>query len=400
MGKLCPHITPNKRLKMASLKTIITVSVLKKIPQDILLRKLSHIRDELVALNILSEDNAIKHQPLAHYLHEHCPQDLENFICSFALIAKPELFDIISMRLSLLGIETSPMDELETIAAKLAEKSTQACNVIAARKMAEESHTYSHYIPTESHSARGLTDEEISYLKEKIFSPYFDKKGRSKYIDIYPHITDKFVFYCISHGSPKTREHSVGEQNELSVQTFRPELVDIVRINLSNAEISVFTKKNSSRELREFYVESFGRIILPYSKFVENKKFDLAVLSDPSIFTVSADFRHLIESVLPFQFSYYTKDGCKITASKIVSEQYMDCIEKGYAFCSMIFNVVFRDNPNKKYKVSIHSESRSEFPIGVKEEIIDDFFKSKGLIKDSHREIAFELAATAEALPA
>lgn len=67
-------------------------------------------------------------------------------------------------------------------------------------------------------------------------------------------------------------------------------------------------------------------------------------------------------------------------------------------FCSMIFNVVFRDNPNKKYKVSILSESRSEFPIGVNEEIIEDFFKSKGLIKDSHREIAFELAATAEAL--
>lgn len=73
---------------MASLKTIITVSVLKKIPQDILLRKLSHIRDELVSLNILSQDNAIKHQALAHYLHEHCPQDLENFICSFALIAQ------------------------------------------------------------------------------------------------------------------------------------------------------------------------------------------------------------------------------------------------------------------------------------------------------------------------
>lgn len=50
---------------MASLKTIITVSVLKKIPQDILLRKLSHIRDELVSLNILSQDNAIKHQALA-----------------------------------------------------------------------------------------------------------------------------------------------------------------------------------------------------------------------------------------------------------------------------------------------------------------------------------------------
>lgn len=111
---------------MASLKTIITVSVLKKIPQDILLRKLSHIRDELVSLNILSQDNAIKHQALAHYLHEHCPQDLENFICSFALIAKSELFDLISEKLRLLGEEPSPMDDLDTIAAMLAEKSTQA----------------------------------------------------------------------------------------------------------------------------------------------------------------------------------------------------------------------------------------------------------------------------------
>ena len=383
---------------MASLKTIITVSILKKIPQEILKRRLSCIKDELVAAGIISDKDEIKHRELSHYLQEHSPADLENFICSFALIVKPELYDMISEKLRLLGEEPSPMDDLDTIAARLAEKSTHACNVIAARKMAEESHTYSHYISTQPHSARSLTDNEISFLKEKVFSPYFEKKGRSKYIDVYPHITEKFAFYCISHGSPKTREHSVGEQNELSVQTFRPELVDIVRINLSNAEISVFTKKNASPKLKEFYVEAFGRIILPNSKFIENRKFDLAVLSEPSTFTVSADFRDLIESISPFQFSYYTKDGCKITASKNVSEQYMECIEKGYKFYAMTFNVTFRDNPKKKHKVSIHSESRSEFPIGINEEIIEDFFKSKGLIKDSHREISLELASPAEVL--
>lgn len=385
---------------MASLKTIITVSVLKKIPQDVLKKRIENISGELQSLEIIASNGKIKHQKLAHYLQEHCSGDLENFICSFALIAKPELYDKIVEKLNSFGIETSPMDELEIIASKLAEMSMHACNVIAARKMTDESHSYSHYISTQPHSARCLNDAEIADLKDNILSPYFEKKGRSKYIDIYPHITDKFAFYCISHGSPKTREHSVGEADELSVHTFRPELVDIVRINLSNAEISVYTKKTSSAELREFYVGAFGRIILPDSKFIENRKFDLNALSNSSIFTVGIDFKNLIESVFPHQFAYHTNTGCKRIATKNVTEEYLECIEKGYSFCSMRFNVIFRDNLRKKHKVAIHSASRSEFPIGINEEIIEDYFKAKGIIRNSHREISLELAPEAQSLSA
>ena len=315
---------------------------------------------------------------------------MENFICSFALVAKSELYDRIREKLVSFGIETSPTDDLETLAAMLAERDMTACNAIAARKMADETHSYSHYIPTVPHSAQEIGSEELLNLKQKVLSPYFAKNGRSGYIDIYPHITNKFAFYCIAHGAPKTRERSVGEEEEASFHTFRPELVDIVRINLSNAEISVFTQKNHSRGFKEFYVENFGRLILPDSKYVPHKKFNLSALSNNEIFNVG-EFSDKISSITPMKFSYIGIGGCKLDASKNVDAAYLDCVENNRQIISMTFNVCFADNPKKKHRVSIHSDSRSEFPIGTNEEIIEEYFFSKGIMRDIYREETFTL---------
>lgn len=383
---------------MASLKTLITLTTLKKIPHNVLEEKLACIKSELENLNIWT-DKGIKYQSLTHYLQENCPSDLEDFICSFSLIAKPELYERIVEKLNLFGIETSPSDDVETIAAKLADRDIHSCNIIAARKMASESHSYSHYIPYVPHTARQLTNEEIEKLKTDTLSPYFEKTGKSKYIDIYPHITDEFAFYCISHGSPKTREHSVGEPEEEKVHTFRPELVDIVRINLRNAEISVFTKKTSSEHLRNFYVGAFGRIILPDSHFVPNNKFDLDKLRDKRTFIVG-EFLGQIVSVEPFSFSYLTHSGCKREVSKSITEEFDEVIKNNWKIISMKFNVVFSDAPNKKCKISILSQNRSEFPVGANESIIENYFTSRGVIRDIYREETFKLVSGTSALSA
>lgn len=383
---------------MASLKTLITLTTLKRIPQHMLEEKLASIKSDLENLNIWT-GKGIKYQNLTRYLQENCPRDLEDFICSFSLIAKPELYERIVEKLNFFGIETSPSDDVETIAAKLADRDIHSCNIIAARKMASESHSYSHYIPSVPHSARQLTNEEIEKLKTDTLSPYFEKMGKSKYIDIYPHITDEFAFYCISHGSPKTREHSVGEPEGKEVHTFRPELVDIVRINLRNAEISVFTKKTSSEHLRNFYVDAFGRIILPDSHFVPNNKFDLDKLRDKRTFIVG-EFLGQIVSIEPFSFSYLTHSGCKREVSKSITEEFDEVIKNNWKIISMKFNVVFSDAPNKKCKISILSQNRSEFPVGANESIIENYFTSRGVIRDIYREETFKLVSGTPALSA
>lgn len=225
------------------------------------------------------------------------------------------------------------------------------------------------------------------------------KKIDSLAENAYPHITDEFAFYCISHGSPKTREHSVGEPEEEKVHTFRPELVDIVRINLRNAEISVFTKKTSSEHLRNFYVGAFGRIFLPDSHFVPNNKFELDKLRDKRTFIVG-EFLGQIVSIEPFSFSYLTHSGCKREVSKSITEEFDEVIKNNWKIISMKFNVVFSDAPNKKCKISILSQNRSEFPVGANESIIENYFTNRGVIRDIYREETFKLVSGTSALSA
>ena len=167
---------------MASLKTLITLTTLKKIPHNVLEEKLAYIKSELENRNIWT-GKGIKYQNLTRYLQENCPRDLEDFICSFSLIAKPELYERIVEKLNSLGIETSPSDDVETIAARLADRDIHSCNIIAARKMASESHSYSHYIPSVPHSARQLTNEEIEKLKNGVkIDDYVSGKAKVKVI--------------------------------------------------------------------------------------------------------------------------------------------------------------------------------------------------------------------------
>ena len=91
------------------------------------------------------------------------------------------------------------------------------------------------------------------------------------------------------------------------------------------------------------------------------------------------------------KFSYIGIGGCKLDASKNVDAAYLDCVENNRQIISMTFNVCFADNPKKKHRVSIHSDSRSEFPIGTNEEIIEEYFFSKGIMRDIYREETFTL---------
>ena len=172
-----------------------------------------------------------------------------------------------------------------------------------------------------------------------------------------------------------------------------------MRLHLRNAEISVFTKKTSSGRLRNFYAGAFGRIILPDSHFVPNNKFDLDKLKDKRTFIVG-EFLGQIVSIEPFSFSYLTHSGCKREVSKSITEEFDEVIKNNWKIISMKFNVVFSDTPNKKCKISILSQNRSEFPVGANESIIENYFTSRGVIRDIYCEETFKLVSGTSALSA
>ena len=106
---------------MASLKTYITFTTLSRIPEECLKRRFEGMHETFVSNGFILKNGKYDLHKIARFLQDNCPSDLENFICSFALVAKSELYDRICEKLASFGIETSPTDDLETLAAMLAE---------------------------------------------------------------------------------------------------------------------------------------------------------------------------------------------------------------------------------------------------------------------------------------
>ena len=376
---------------MASLKAFITISLLRKLHTGDLAELVNPMRELLNAEEIwtITEDGRDKfdYPKLARYLHEYCTQEVEDRLYSLHAIAKPELYDEITSRLRRLGIEFNVFDDIFQVAAKLVNANIASCNIIASKKMAAEAHTYEHFKPVSPQNIAPLSDIQIETLKRNLGS-YFEKCGKSAHIDIYAHIIGDFAYYCVSHGSPRTRENSVGEEQR--VYTFRPELVDIVRLKLSNGDISIYAKNSASKSLKECYCKTFGNLVMPESIIVPDNKYNMNALRNPgSLHSLEQDIFVSVEA-----FSYIDENGCKKECSKNVSGELCRCMGEvsRVNFKSITFSFQFVIG-GPKYKVRLAGDNRSEIASGCDENAVENFFREKGFIVRDEDEGIFRMVS-------
>lgn len=378
---------------MASIKSFITTSLLTKAHVEDLAELLTPMNSDLVEAKLWETDDKgipnFKYPKLAYYLHENCTTEVEDRLYAFHSIAKPELYEPITQQLDSLGIPTVPTDDVYTIAARLVLKSIKQCNFIASKRLAEEQHCYSHFRPQVFREVGALNPDQIQRVKNTL-AEYFDSCGKSKHIEIYTHLIGHYAFYCVSHGSPKTRENSVDEQR---VHTFRPELVDIVRINLTNGEISIFTKKCTAKKLKESYCKIFGAEIIPDGKYEINAKYNLNNLRQSNSLSIG-ELAGEIARVEVVALTYKDENGCVKDCRNNVSHEVFECMEREVEILSITFAFSFADTA-QKYRVKLAGVNRSEFPNGCNEELAEMFFAQNGFSTDFSNERLTELARTA-----
>jgi hypothetical protein len=376
---------------MASIKSFITISMLSLVHKDDLVAFLLPIKDTLVERGIWKEDEKtdFDYRQLARYLHEKCPEEIENKLYAFHSIAKPEWIEEIEAALSQLKIETEILDDVYKKAALLVNTDIDLCNKIAAKHMADEPHTYLHYKPTSFRSVDPLTTRQLVKLNSNL-SSFFAKAGKSDHIAIYPHTIGDYVFYCVSHGAPKTRENSVGEEQK--VHTFRPELVDIVRVNLTNGEISIHMKRSTSKAQIDTYIKAFGNTLLPDSIYVENHKYNTNALRNPNALSIG-EMANDIARVEVAAFTYLDRNGCKKICSQNISAELFECMEADAHFVAITFNFQFTPHGGK-FKARISGGNKSESPTGVNETLIEKFFVQNGFIVEIDDAETFEMLST------
>lgn len=375
---------------MSSIRSFITISALQQVHVEDLARFLMPIKEILIETKIWSDDgkNEFDYKRLACFLHEACPKEIEDKLYAFHSIAKPEWIEDIDVKLELLKVKTDIFDDVYTKAAKLVEADISHCNMIASKRMTAESHTYLHYKPTAFHRVEPLSDNQLEKMKCCLAS-FFAQTGKSDHIAIYPHEINGFVFYCVSHGSPKTRENSVGE--EQTVHTFRPELVDIVRVNLENGEISIFMKKSSSKIQMETYIKAFGNALLPNSLYVSNNKYNLNALQRLNSLSLG-EMRKEIYNVEVAAFTYIDRNGCKKECTQNISEELFECMDREVNFVSISFNFQFTPN-GKKYRARLAGGDKSEYQTGSDEKVIDQFFVQNGFIVEVDDAKSFKMVS-------
>ena len=382
---------------MASIKSFISISLLTKAHVDDLAELLTPMKGELETLKLWETDDKGKakfqYSKLAYYLHENCDSIVEDRLYAFHSIAKPELYEAIVSQLDSLGIPTLPTDDVYAIAAKLVLKSIKRCNFIASRRLAVEQHTYEHFRPQVFARVDPLSPKQITHLKKNL-SSYFESCGKSKYIEIYVHLMGKYAFYCVSHGAPKTRENSVDEQK---VHTFRPELVDIIRVNLLNGEISIFTKKCSAKILKRNYCKIFGAEFMPDAKYEINAKYNLNNLCNSNSLSIG-ELSNEIAHVEVGAFTYKDDNGCVKDCRNNVSKEVFSCMERNVEILSITFLFSFR-NTASKFRVKLSGANRSEFPNGCDEELVDKFFIQNGFSIDNSDEKLSEMVQAKQVAP-
>lgn len=363
---------------MASFTSFITKSLLTKIPPESLAEVLAPMKKQITEANLwANEKGRFKPTELAHFLHNNVSEQVANVLYAIHSIAKEEFSSDIDASLRSLGEEETLLTDIYIKATRLALRSLKVCNYIISKRFISERHSYTHYKPTVAKKLQPLTQTQIDDLKDKVLRPYFKDSNKGDYADIFDHTFDNYAFYCISHGSVMLRENSVEE--ELTVHTFRPELVDIVRLNLATGEISVFIQKTTAKRLKNYYVDEFRKIVAPNVNYVVNKKYLPNSIWKDSALNIGALVGQ-ISNVAVVQF-IVLDEGCQMSCTRDVSRKLRKFRESNAQFFSITFEFIFSANPKKKFNVRITDKGISDIPSGCNEALVERFFAQNGFTK-------------------
>jgi len=348
------------------------------------------MKEQIIAANLWKDDKGkFKPKELAHFLHDNVTEQVSNVLYAIHSIAKDDFLDDIDEKLDALKMPNNLFEDIYSKAANLALKSIDICNRIISKRFISERHSYTHFKPTIKRELKALTKAQIDELKG-ILKAFFKNTNKGDYADIFDHTLDDYAFYCISHGSVKMRENSVEE--ELTVHTFRPELVDIVRLNLKNGEISVFTQKTTSKGLKKYYVDKFKEYVAPKADYIVNKKYLPNAIKEKSALQLGA-FVGKITAVNLVQFIAEFK-GSQISCTKDVSAIFRDLQNTTADFTSVTLEFQFATTKEKTFNVRITDKGISEIPNGCDEVLVEQFLTQNGFIRKETNANEFTLEQT------
>ena len=370
---------------MATLKSFITSSLLRKL--DCLGNESSFvsIKEELSKLGILESDffkgDKPNYSKLAKFLCDSCPIQLEDKLYHFHSIARPELREIIVERLKLLGREVSDNEDVYTLASRLilADITLKHCQIVVSYRLAQEEHCYINFRPTKLRQTPPLSESQIETMRLRL-SDYFGRTTSRRFTEIHAHNVGKYTYYCVFRSLASKQMLVINSEDREEILRYNPQLMDILRLDTKTGELSIYVKY-ANRKLCQIYNNLFADIMGEGVMYVINGKYHLNALKSYDILTLG-ELSDEIKSVTVVSFTQMDISMCKITHTGNVAFPLFEVMgNPDTEILSVVFEFVFADSP-KAYRVTISSPFKAKFQTGCNEELVEKFFKFKGLSRD------------------
>lgn len=226
---------------------------------------------------------------------------------------------------------------------------------------------------------------------------YFKANTGLSFVEIHSHKIGKFAYYCIFHAANIRVENAISDCDEESLVRYHPQNMDILRLDCQTGELSIYTRYTSKR-LSEVYKSLFAEVLGSGVMYVLNGKYNLRKLKSYDVLTLG-EFAAEIKTV---RVAAYTeiKDGCRLSYSGFVNFALFDTMERDDSeIVSATFEFTFIGS-GRKYRATISNAYRSKIQTGCDEELVERFFTSKGLIRDTSYEELEILEANGAKSPA
>lgn len=387
---------------MATLKSFITSSLLRKLDCVENESSFVSIKEEVYKLGILESDffkgNKPNYSKLAKFLCENCPDQLGDKLYYFHSIARPELREIIAERLKLLGQEVGENEDVYTLASRLilTDTTQKNCQIVVSCRLAQEEHCYINFRPTKLRETPPLGESQIETMRLRL-SDYFKQTTSRRFAEIHAHNVGKYTYYCVFHSLASKQILVVNSEDKEEILRCNPQLMDILRLDTKTGELSIYVRY-ANKKLCQIYNSLFADILGDGVMYVINGKYNLNALKSYDILTLG-ELSDEIKSVSIVSFTQMDVSMCKTTHTGNVAFPLFEAMENpDTEILSAVFEFVFADS-SKTYRVKISSPFKARFQLGCDEELVEKFFKSKGLSRDTSNEKLDFLVPSGTPLP-
>lgn len=382
---------------MASLKSFITSSLLRKLDCVKNEELFAPIKDELIKLGILgvelSGNSNFDYSKFAHYLRNNCPKEIQDKLYYFYSIAHPSLRDKIVEQLQLLGIETTESEDVYCLASRLifSDITLKHCQKINSFRVAQEEHSYMYFRPTKLKETQPLNDFQIKEMKH-LLSKHFEYTTSKRFVEIHTHEIGSFVYYCIFHSYESKQELVINKNNEEEILHYNPQLMDILRLDPQTGELAIYVRY-SNKSLSILYKNLFAGVLGNGVFYVADGKYNLNALKSYTVLSLG-ELSDEIKSVRVMSFTTLDISMCKRTHNGNIANALFEVMkDKDIEILSVEFEFVFATS-SERFKVKIISPFKAKFQAGCDEELVERFFKNNGMSKDTSYEKIDFLAET------